>query len=68
MPSTFAWYLDLTPNQMFSAFYAYPIPGKTSLPLCPEHGRQLELKEVGVYDDDATMVSPPDHCWVCREE
>jgi hypothetical protein len=67
-PSPFAWYLDLTPNRMFSDFYAYPIPGKSGLPLCKEHGRQLELKEVVVYDEDATQVSPPDHCWVCREE
>jgi hypothetical protein len=63
----FAWYLDHTTNQMFS-LYSYPIPGKHGLPLCQEHGRQLELKEVILYDDDATLISPPDHCWVCREE
>ena len=40
----FAWYLDITPNQMFS-LYEYLIPGKTGLPLCEEHGRQLELQD-----------------------
>jgi hypothetical protein len=45
---------------MFSNFYANPIPGKTGLP--------LELKEVVMYDQEATRGSPPDHCWVCREE
>jgi hypothetical protein len=68
MPSTFAWYLDTTPNHMFSEFYAYPIPGKTGLPLCQEHGRQFQLKEVVLYDEEATMVSFPDHCWVYRDE
>lgn len=68
MPSSFAWYLDLTPKQMFSDFYTYPLPGKTGLPLCQEHGYQLELKEVVLYDEEATLVSPPDHCWVCQEE
>ena len=67
MPSHIAWYIDLTPNQMFS-LYAYPIPGKRGLPLCPEHGRQLELKEEVIYNEEATLVSPPDHCWVCQEE
>ena len=61
-----AWYLDLTPNQMFS-LYEYPIPGKCGLPLCAEHGRKLELKEVVLYDPKATKASPPDHCWVCSE-
>jgi len=60
----FAWYLDITPNQMFS-LYEYPIPGKTGLPLCSEHCRQLEQKEVVLYDEYATEASPPDHCWVC---
>ena len=64
---TFAWYLDLTPNQMFS-LYDYPIPGKDGLPLCEEHGRQLELKEVVLFDKEATEASPPDHCWVCKEQ
>jgi hypothetical protein len=68
MSSTFAWYLDLTPNKMFSDFYAYPILSKTGMPLCREPGRQLELKEVVLYDEEATLVSPPDHCWVCRDE
>jgi hypothetical protein len=62
----FAWYLDLTPNQMFS-LYDYPIPGKRGLPLCEKHSRQLELKEVVVYDKEVTEAFPPDHCWV-REE
>jgi hypothetical protein len=57
MSSTFAWYLDLTPNKMFSDFYAYSLPGKTGLPLCQEHGRQLELKEVVLLDEEATLVS-----------
>lgn len=59
----FAWYLDLTPNQMFS-LYDYPIPGKSGLPLCHEHGKQLELKEVVLFDKAATDFMPPDHYWV----
>jgi hypothetical protein len=51
-------------NQMFSDFYAYPIPGKSGLPLCQEHGRWLELKEAVLYDEEATWLSPPNHCWV----
>ncbi len=62
----FAWYLDLTPNRMFS-LDDYPIPGKDGVPLCEQHGRQLEMKEVVLYDEEATEASPPDHCWVCRE-
>ena len=62
----FAWYLDITPNHMFS-LYEYPIPGKKGLPLCIEHGRQLELKEVVLFDGEATKASQPDHCWVCRD-
>jgi len=57
---TFSWYLDITPNQMFS-LYEYPINGKNGLPLCKNHGMQLELKEVVLYDKDATVKSPPDH-------
>ena len=53
---------------MFSDFYAYPIPGKSGLPLCQEHERQLELKEVVLYDEEATRLSPPNHCWVCEEQ
>ncbi len=60
----FAWYLDITPNQMFS-LYDYPVSGKDGLPLCELHGRQLELKEVVLYDNDASEKYPPDHCWVC---
>lgn len=62
----FTWYLDITPNQMFS-FYDYPIPGKTGLPQCEEHGRQLEMKEVAMLDMVATEIDPPDHCWVCED-
>jgi hypothetical protein len=67
MPSAFAWYLDLTPNQMFSDFYAYPLPGKSGLPLCQEHNQWLKLKETVVYDEEATRVSIANHCWVCQE-
>ena len=62
----FAWYLDITPNQMFS-LYEFPITGKTGLPLCEKQGKQLEQKEVVLYDKDATEKAPPDHCWVCEE-
>jgi hypothetical protein len=62
----FAWYLDITPNHMFS-LYKYPIIGKVGLPLCEQHGDQLELKEVVLYDEESTMLAPPDHCWVCKE-
>ena len=55
----YAWYLDITPNQMFS-LYEYPIAGKTGLPLC------VEQKEVVVYDRETTVKVPPDHCWVCK--
>jgi len=65
-PLKFAWYLDLTPIQMFS-MYDYPIPGKDDLPLCEVHGRQIELKEVVLFDKAATEASPPNHCWVCKE-
>jgi hypothetical protein len=59
-------YLDITPNQRFSP-YDYPIPGKRGLPLCEKHGRQLEMKEVVVYDKQGTEAFPPDHCWVCEK-
>jgi len=36
-------------------------------PLCQEHGRQLEMKEVVMLDHVATKLAPPDHCWVCEE-
>jgi hypothetical protein len=49
----YAWYLDLTPNKLFS-LYDYPIPGKDGLPLCEQHGRQLEVKKV-VFHDKETM-------------
>ncbi len=56
----FAWYLDITPNQMFSLF-DYPITGKKGSPLCIQHGKQLEMKEVVVIDREArrlTICSP----------
>jgi hypothetical protein len=62
----FAWYLDLTPNQMFS-LYDYPVADKRGSPLCEIHGRQLELKELVVYDKEATENFPPVHCCVCEE-
>jgi len=61
---TFAWYLDITPNQIFS-LYEYPIPGKNELLLCEDHGKQLELKEVMIFDQETTKLSPPHHCWMC---
>ena len=62
MMSQFAWYLDITPNEMLS-LYDYPIPGKSGLPLCQEHGKQLEMKEVVVLDQIATEIAPPDRLW-----
>ena len=60
-----AWYLDITPNGMFS-LGDYPIPGKDGVPLCQKHGKQLEMKEVVLFDKEATEANPPDHCWVCE--
>jgi hypothetical protein len=37
------------------------------LPLCDKHSKLLELKEVVLYDEEATGRSTPDHCWVCKE-
>jgi len=51
---------------MFS-LYEYPIQGKDGLPLCEEHGKQLEMKEVVLYDKEATEAFPPNHCWMCRD-
>ena len=62
-----AWYLDVTPNEMFSDLVEYPVAGKGGIPLCREHGAKLENKEAVVYDPDATRQSPPDYCWVCKE-
>jgi RNA-splicing ligase RtcB len=62
----FSWYLDITPNKMFS-LYEYPIEGKDGLTLCEQHGNHLEMKEVVVYDREATEAFPPGHCWVCNE-
>jgi len=64
--NNFAWYLDITPNEMFS-LCEYPIFGKRGIPLCEEHGQHLELKEVVLYDKLATELAPPDYCWVCKE-
>jgi hypothetical protein len=50
---------------MFS-FGGYPTPGKDGIPLCQEHGRQLEMKEVVIYDAEASEAYPPDHYWVCE--
>ena len=61
----FSWYLDITPNRMFS-LGDYPIPGKDGVPLCQKHGKQLEMKEVVLFDKEATEANPPDHCWVCE--
>jgi hypothetical protein len=52
---------------LLNSLYDYPISGKTELPLCAEHGRQPELKELVLYDKLATELVPPDHCWVCKE-
>jgi len=41
----FSWYLDITPNEIFS-LYDYPIRGKDGLPLCKLHGKKLEMLEV----------------------
>jgi hypothetical protein len=62
----FSWYLDITPNKMFS-MNGFPIPGKHGIPLCELHGNQLELKEVVLYDEEASLMAPPDHCWICEE-
>jgi len=54
----FAWYLDITPNEMFS-FGDFSIADKRSIHMCQEHGMQLEMKEVVVLDQIATeMISP----------
>ena len=62
----FSWYLDITPNQMFS-IDGYPIEGKRGLPLCKEHGNMLEQKEVVLFDGETSNASHPDHCWVCED-
>ena len=43
-----------------------PIPGKDGLPLCELHGNQLEVKEVVLFDQEATEASAPDHCGFLR--
>jgi len=62
----FAWNQDITPNKMFSLYRLLPTE-KLGVPLCKEHGRQLELKEVVVFDKEGSEAFPPDHCWVCEE-
>ena len=57
----FSWYLDITPNEMFS-LYDYPVQGKDGLPLCEVHGKKLEMLEVVIIDREATELSPPDRC------
>ena len=49
----FSWYLDITPNEMFS-LYDYPIPGKDGLPLCELHSKKFEMKEVVIIDSEAS--------------
>jgi hypothetical protein len=44
----------------------YPNSGEDGLPRCEEHGKQLEKKEVVLFDKEATEVLPPGHCWVCN--
>ena len=58
--------LDITPNEMFS-LYDYPVQGKDGLPLCEKHGKKLEMLEVVIYNREASVLSPPDHCWVCGD-
>ena len=55
----FAWYQDITPNQMFS-LHKYPVIVKVGLSLCELHGTQLELKEVVLYHKEATLLTRPD--------
>ena len=57
----FSWYLDITPNEMFS-LYDYPVQGKDGLRLWEEHGKKLEMLEVGFFDREATELRPPDPC------
>jgi hypothetical protein len=43
----------------------YPISSKDGIPLCEVHGRQLEMKEVVVFDPETTKEYPATYCWVC---
>ena len=61
----FTWCIYITPKDMQS-FGDYPIPGKDGIPLCQKHGNQLEMKEVVLFNKEATEANPPDHCWVCE--
>ena len=64
--TTYGWYLDITPNHMFS-LDGYPVDEKRGLPLCGKHGNQLEQKELVLFDGEVTEASPPDHCWLCED-
>ena len=55
----FSWYLDITPNKMFS-HNEYPISEKDDLPLCEQHDHHLGMKETVVYAREATEAFPPD--------
>jgi hypothetical protein len=57
---TFACYLAITSNEMFS-FDDYPITGKRGIPICQEHDKQFELKEVVMLDRVATELAPSDY-------
>jgi hypothetical protein len=63
--TSYSWYLDITPNQMFS-LEGYPIEGKRGLPHCGKHGNILERNEVVLFDGKAAGAFPPDHCWLCE--
>ncbi len=54
-----SWYLNITPNRMFSQ-YNYPIQDKDGPSLCEEHGDKLEMLEVVIFDREAIELSPPD--------
>jgi len=56
----YAWYLDITPNQMLS-LDDYPIPGITCLPLCVGHVRRLKQKEILLLDKAATDAEKINH-------
>ena len=62
----FYWYLDITPNEMFS-LYDYPIQGIDGLPLRKVHGNKFEILEVVIFDREATELSAPNQCWVCGD-
>jgi len=47
---------------MVLSSYDYPILGESKSPLCQELGRQLEMKEVVLFDRSAAEAFPPGHC------